>query len=239
MLQHDKDLDKLIISKQHDNSIEHLQNATSTDTHTDEQSLIDFKNSTINNIMSKFNTGQIEISDGLKQFVHALAIVDAVKDKKVKHKLTKNAAKSLKTYTKSIAYNDESGNIDKRKSRNESFYKAFRPILEFDLSHLTEKNKTKTTEEHSTKPQKTYDDRSYGLTLMCIMIVLLIVPYCICNICLAIFNGINAIFDSFNAFGKVAFWLCTSIAAISIVCAVVYVLLLIIEGLSGVQIFPH
>lgn len=209
-----------------------------------------FKSSAVSNITNKVQSGSIDVDEGLKQVVNAVAIMNAVKDPNLNQELTKNAAKSLKHHSKSINYKDEATTLDRRTTRNEAFYKAFRPILEFDLSHLIGKRRKKTVEKDPTTGRKTikyedvveperkeYKDRSYGLIIMLLMISLLIVPYCIANIILAMFNAINAIFECFTKFGRTAFCLSTSIAAIAIIGLIIYVLLLIIQAAFGVQIF--
>lgn len=248
----DKELDD-IINKQNEVAIKQTSeittNTTTLPTTTDVQSLTNFKNAAINNIVDKFNKGEIDTDEGLKEFVNAVAIVKAVEDTKLNDQLIKNAADSLKSYTKANSYKDNEKKIDRRTKRNEAFYKAFRPILEFDLSHLVGKRKKKIVEKDPVTGKKTiryedidvqpktYNDRSYGMCLMMIMIALFIIPYSICNLVLAVFNGINALFECFNNFGRTAFYLCTSIAGIAIIGLVIYVMLLIIQAAFGVQIF--
>lgn len=217
---------------------------------TESESIEMFKNSALANITDKVTNHEIDIDDGLKQFVNAVAIINAVKDPEVNKTLTKNAAKSLKSHSIAGNYKDETNKLEKRTARNEAFYKAFRPILEFDLSHLIGKKrkkivtkdpatgkKTTTYEDVVEEPKKSYSDRSYGLCLMMIMITLFIVPYCVANVILAVFNAINALFECFTKFGRTAFYLCTSIAGIAIIGIIIYVILLIIQAAFGVKIF--
>lgn len=217
---------------------------------TDEtQSIALFKSSAISNITQKVQNGDIDVDEGLKQVVNAVSIIRAVEDPKLNEELTKNAAKSLKYHSRSINHKDEANEIDRRTARNEAFYKAFRPILEFDLSHLVGKRRKRIVERDAAgrkqvkyedvaeTERKEYKDRSYGLIVMMLMISLLIIPYCVANIVLAIFNAINAIFECFTKFGRTAFYLSTSIAAVAIIGLVVYVLLLIVQAAFGVQIF--
>lgn len=267
----DEELDKIISQKQEQNVVEsaveqterHVAEAISNEVKqdeqsensnlpsvkTDEQALVDFKNAAIGSIVAKFKTGKLDTDEGLKEFVNAVAIVKAVEDPKLNDQLIKNAADSLKSYTKANTYKDNQKKIERRTKRNEAFYKAFRPILEFDLSHLIGKKKKKIVEKDPTTrkktiryediecQQKTYEDRSYGMCLMIIMIALFIIPYSICNLVLAVFNGINALFECFNNFGRTAFWISTSIAGIAIIGLFIYVILLIIQAAFGVQIF--
>lgn len=216
----------------------------------DKETVSNFKNQTLMQIQQDFSQGKVDADEGIKQVVNVLTIVEATADDKLRKSLQKDASKSMKSYMKGIAYKDEEKKLEHRQKRNETFYKAFRPILEFDLSHLIGKKKKKIVErdpqtgkkivryeELPEEPKKTYADRSYGLVLMMTMIALFIIPYCIANIILAMGRMINAMFECFAQFGKTAFWLCTSIAGIAIIGLVIWVLLLIIEAAFGVKIF--
>ncbi|MGN1200844.1 MAG: hypothetical protein ACI4R8_01080 [Candidatus Caccovivens sp.] len=216
----------------------------------DSKAISNFKNRTIMQIQSDFSSGKIDADEGMKQIVNAVAIVEATTDPELRKTLKKNAAKSLRSYTKSITYKDDEKKIDRRQKRNEAFYKAFRPILEFDLSHLIGKKKrrkvtkdpatgkkTVSYEEIPEEPKKNYGDRSYGLILMLVMISLFVVPYCVANIILAIGRLVNSMFECFAQFGRTAFYICTSVGGIAIIGLVVYIVLLIIQSLFGVKIF--
>lgn len=216
----------------------------------DKATVSNFKNQTLMQIQQDFAQGKVDADEGIKQVVNVLTIVEATADDKLRKSLQKDASKSMKSYMKGIAYKDEERKLDHRQKRNEAFYKAFRPILEFDLSHLIGKKrkrivekdpqtrkKTVRYEDVPDEPKKTYADRSYGLVLMMIMISLFIIPYCIANVVLALGRLINAMFECFNQFGRTAFWFCTSIAGMAIIGLVVYVLLLIVEAAFGIKIF--
>ena len=216
----------------------------------DKDTVSNFKNQTLMQIQHDFTQGKVDADEGIKQIVNVLTIVEATADEKLRKSLQKDASKSMKSYMKGITYKDEEKKLNHRQKRNETFYKAFRPILEFDLSHLIGKKKKKIVErdpqtgkktvryeELPEEPKKTYADRSYGLVLMMTMIALFIIPYCIANIILAMGRMINAMFECFAQFGRTAFWLCTSIAGMAIVGLIVYVLLLIVEVAFGVKIF--
>lgn len=216
----------------------------------DSKAITNFKNRTIMQIQTDFSSGKIDADEGMKQIVNAVAIVEATADPKLKKDLTKNASKSLRSYTKSITYKDDEKRINRRQKRNEAFYKAFRPILEFDLSHLIGKKKkrivskdpatgkkTVSYEDLPEEPKKEYGDRSYGLVLMLIMIGLFVIPYCVANFVLAIGRLINSMFECFAQFGRTAFYICTSVGGIAIIGIVIYIILLIIQALFGVKIF--
>ena len=262
MLEHDKDLDEYLLNKntettsevksaeQNNNNVDTTVASNALQTMNENTSIEEFKVATLTNITQSIQSGNIDVDDGLKQFVNAVAIINAVNDEDVSKELTNNAAKMLKKSSKAGVYKDDTKKLEKRTERNEAFYKAFRPILEFDLSHLIGKKrkkivtkdpqtgkKTTTYEDVADSEPKTYKDRSYGLCLMMLMIGLFIIPYCVANIILAVFNAINALFECFTKFGKTAFYLCTSIAGIAIIGLVIYVILLIIQAAFGVQIF--
>ena len=216
---------------------------------TPESTISNFQNQTLMQIQDDFKTGKVSADDGMKQIVNVLTIIEATADPELRKELRKEASNQMKSYMKGISYKDEENKIAYRQKRNEAFYKAFRPILEFDLSHLIGKKKKKVvTKDNVTgkkivsyeaipdEPVKTYADRSYGLMLMFVMILLFIVPYCVANIVLAIGRMINAMFECFAQFGNTAFWLCTSIAGIAIIMLIIYVIILVIQAAFGVQI---
>lgn len=228
----------------------HTYLPTNTEPQQEKDTVAGFKNQTLKQIQDDFKTGKLNADDGMKQIVNVLTIVDATSDPKLRNDLKKDASKSLKSYMRSITYKDEENKIEHRHKRNEAFYKAFRPVLEFDLSHLIGKKKKRIVERDKVtgkkivkyediteEPKKTYSDRSYGLVLMFVMIGLFIVPYCVANIVLAVGRAINAMFECFAQFGRTAFYLCTSIAGMAIVGVVIYVILLIVQSAFGVQIF--
>lgn len=231
-------------------TIKELQADSPTSTTGEDKSVSNFKNQTLMQIQKDFVSGKVNADDGMKQIVNVLTIVEATADPKLRKELQKDASKSLKSYMKGITYKDEETKIEHKQKRNEAFYKAFRPILEFDLSHLIGKKrrrivekdratgaKTVRYEDIAEEPRKTYSDRSYGMALMLTMILLFAVPYCVANIVLAVGRAINAMFECFAQFGRTAFYLCTSIAGMAIVGLVIYVVLLIIQNAFGVQIF--
>lgn len=243
---------KLEVEKKNEEGNKLQQLPITTDGKTDNETVSAFKNQTLMQIQQDFSNGKVDADEGIKQVVNVLTIVEATGDPKLRKSLQKDASKSMKSYMKGIAYKDEEVKLDHRQKRNEAFYKAFRPVLEFDLSHLIGKKRKRivekdnitgkkkvTYEDLPEEPKKTYADRSYGLMLMMTMIALFIVPYCLANIILAMGRMVNAMFDCFAQFGRTAFWLCTSIAGVAIIGMVVYVLLLLIELAFGVQIFAN
>ena len=69
---------------------------------------------------------------------------------------------------------------------------------------------------------------------LALIFVIIILPI---TIVLSIFNAINQIFMQISNFGKTALIFCSSMAGVTIIGLVVYVILLIIESSFGVKIF--
>jgi hypothetical protein len=145
---------------------------------------------------------------------------------------------------KAAEYEEQAKKIEAIRVKNEAFYNSFRPILEFDFSSLIPKRnytalfkkKNETKEQEEEKPKKTYGDRSYGLSLMVLMLFVLVIPYFVITVILAIFNGIDVIFNAIARFGKPALIICGSIAIIALMVLLVYGASFAIEKLFGIDI---
>ena len=135
---------------------------------------------------------------------------------------------TLKESFKQDKVRQQKQTIAEKQQKAEAFYLSFRPILEFDFSNLVKGSKS--------EKEKTYQDRSYGIPLMVLMLCLLTIPYCIITIILAIFNGLNAVFEAVNNFGKIARAIVLSICFIVLALLAVYCILLGIEALFNIEI---
>jgi hypothetical protein len=160
---------------------------------------------------------------------------DSDETDKYKKELAKERKDTIKESFKQDKISQQTKTIDEKQRRAEAFYKSVRPILEFDFSNLINKKHKKEDGDIESKP-KTYEDRSYGIPLMCLMLLLLTIPYCIVTIVLAIFNGINAIFEAIATFSKTARIIALSIFIIALGVLVVYCALLGIDALFGTHI---
>jgi len=123
--------------------------------------------------------------------------------------------------------------LDAKQKRAEAFYKSVRPILEFDFSNLIR------DEKYTSRPQKNYEDRSYGIFLMVCMLIVLTVPYFMVSFLLAILNGLNSMFCQIATFGSIAKVIALSLLLIGLAAIALYCVLLGVENVFGVQIFPH
>ena len=154
---------------------------------------------------------------------------------KYKKELAKERKDTIKEGFKQDKVAQKTKTIEEKQKRAEAFYKSVRPILEFDFSNLIKKKQKKEDDNIESKP-KTYEDRSYGIPLMCLMLFLLTVPYCIITIILAVFNGINAIFEAIATFSKIARYIALSIFIVALGVLVVYCSLMGIDALFGTHI---
>jgi hypothetical protein len=152
--------------------------------------------------------------------------------------LAEQQKETLKESFRQDTYSEQTKTIDEKQKKAEAFYKSFRPILEFDFDNLIKRKETKVKDE-DVRPQKTYADRSYGIPLMVLMLILLTLPYCCVSILLALFNGVNAILEEINTFGKVARYIVLSVVVIIFAILIIYIALCGIERLFNVDIIPN
>ena len=71
---------------------------------------------------------------------------------------------------------------------------------------------------------------------MVIMLILLTIPYCLFVIVLSAFNGINAIFEALNQFGKIARGVCITLLIIGVAVLIFYIVLGILENNFNITI---
>lgn len=126
----------------------------------------------------------------------------------------------------------QTATLTEKQKKAEAFYISFRPILEFNFDNLIKKKDNGKEQV----VQKRYEDRSYGIPLMVLMLFLFVVPYCVVSLVLAVFNGVNAVFEQISTFGKIAKSIVLSITIIAISILVVYFALLGIDALFGTDI---
>lgn len=157
---------------------------------------------------------------------------DSEKGKKYREELAEEQKETIKESFKQDKAEQQAGTLTAKQKKAEAFYTSFRPILEFDFSNLIKSKKDKNEEEKT----KTYKDRSYGIPLMCLMLFLFIVPYCVISIVLAILNGINSIFEAIATFGKIARGVALTIFIFIIGCLLIYFAMLGIDALFGTDI---
>ena len=168
-------------------------------------------------------------NDFAKAKVTSKLLDETDKENEKFHKELKEEQKeTLKESFKQDKIKQQKQTLEEKQKKAEAFYLSVRPILEFDFGNLV-KSKTE-------KTIKDYKDRSYGIPLMCLMLLIFTPIYCIVSIVLAIFNGINAILETISTFGKISRFIALSIFIIAIGSLVVYGAILGVEQLFNVEI---
>lgn len=208
-----------------------------------------------------FVSGKRDVNETGKEIVHALTLEKSVEDTRENREFLEDIKKSkqaeLKLNFENKILDEEKRKLEAKQKKAEAFYKAFRPILEFDFSNLRKVQKRRIIKEgekvdddrryrrkngveyvYEREQPKTYEDRSYGIPLMVLMLLILTLPYCLVTIVLSVFNAVNEIFMQIANFGKPALIICSSLAIMVLIGVIVYVILLIIQSSFGVVIFP-
>jgi len=201
----------------------------------EDKSMREVSENVIKDIEKNVAERKISYSDASKDIANALMtgksfdetddtnkkFIDKAKSEKQRELTQDFVARRIKAEAEKIASTN---------TKAEAFYKHWRPILEFDLSNLINiKNKEE-------KERKTYSDRAYGIPLMVIMLMLLTIPYCLFVIILSAFNGINAIFEALNQFGKIARGICITLLIIGVVILIFYIVLGVLENNFNITI---
>lgn len=205
-----------------------------------------------------------DFKEGGKNIAHIMMTAEAMNNADEDNQaflkdIKEQKQKELKQSFLSERFKEEAKKYAAKQQKAEAFYTNVRPILEFDFSPLIPKNaKTslwkrkpkydkrgnvindgqdnKPSESTVEERKPTYQDRSYGIPLMILMLFLLTIPYCLITVVLAIGNGINAIFNGIARFGKPALIICGSIVGIAICLLAVYSMLKGVDLLFGTGI---
>lgn len=195
----------------------------------------------LENLQGDFLKKQIEegksLNDITNDFAKAKVTSDIIngsgkESQKLHEELAKEQKETIKESFKQDRVEQQAKTLTAKQVKAEAFYVSFRPILEFDFSHLIhKKEKGKEVNE-----PKQYKDRSYGIPLMVLMLVLFTLPYCLFSIVLAIFNGINAIFEAIATFSTVARVIALSIFTLILLALIIYCAILGIDTLFGTKI---
>lgn len=196
----------------------------------------------------------MDFHEGSKSIAHiavTAAALDGRDDENAKFlkEIKEEKQKEIKQSFTGERFKEEAKKYEAKQRKAEAFYTNFRPILEFDFSPLIPKNdktilfkkkdKTDTSEEKNNQVEvkkPTYQDRSYGIPLMVLMLFLLTIPYCLITIVLAVGNGINAIFNGIARFGKPALLICGTLVGVAISILAVYCAIKGIDALFGTNI---
>ena len=220
-------------------------------------------------VAEKLRTGEMDANKAGKDLAHLAVTAEVMQDTEENEEFRKKFREvkedELISSAKESLAKQEADRLAAKQKKAEAFYVSYRPILEFDLDHLLVRssgNRVKykkvyneekgkmvkvpitepTTEENQpveTKPKHTYEERSYGIALMIMMLCVLTIPYFAATVVLACFNMVNYIFVAISKFSKPALYICSAIAGITLLGIFIYVVLLCIQGMFNVQIIPE
>jgi hypothetical protein len=220
-------------------------------------------------VAEKLRKGEVDANKAGKDLAHLAVTAEVMQDneenKEFRDKFKDVKEQELISSARESLAKQEADRLAAKQKKAEAFYVSYRPILEFDLDHLlvrssgnrikytkvyseekrkmikvpVEPNPTEEQEPIVTKPKHTYEERSYGIPLMVMMLCVLTIPYFAATVVLACFNMINYIFVAISKFSKPAFYICTGIAGITLLGIFIYVVLLCIQSAFNVQIIPE
>lgn len=198
-------------------------------------------------VREKYNKGEIDYAVATQLLTDITFTGRAIADNEENQAFNKKANKikqgSIKKYLEAGSIRSTADKIEARRTKNEAFYKSFRSILEFDFSHLVPKksHRDKTGKEYKVIDEAVkkgeYEDRSYGMVFMIIMLMILILPYIAVTIVLAIFNGINNIGEAVSRFGRPALIICSTILVMLLAVMLLCFINFGIDALFGYNIF--
>ena len=179
----------------------------------------------LNDLQSDFIRKQVASGKTLSEITNDFVKADVTnkilnnengKYDKLHSELAKEQKETIKEGFRKEKLSAQAEALSESQKKAEAFYVSFRPILEFDFSPLVHK------EGKDNKSPKEYKDRSYGIPLMVLMLLLLTVPYCAITAILALLNGVNAVFELIATFGKIARIIATALFSIFIMGLVIY-----------------
>lgn len=193
----------------------------------------------LENLQEEFLKKQVENGKSLKEITNDFAkakVTSSIiggegKDsEKLHEELAKEQKETIKESFRQDRVEQQAKTLSAKQVRAEAFYLSFRPILEFDFSPLIHKS------SNDKKIEKDYKDRSYGISLMCLMLILFTIPYCLFSIVLAFFNGVNSIFEAIATFSKVARVIALCVFTLVLMALIIYCAILGIDALFGTNI---
>ena len=262
----DEEKNKQLIQKDLDCSLDEYEGNFLVKKNEEQKPSLSLKEVGLKQLQENFERGDKDINEIGKQVVHLMSTSDLINNNDEGNQKFKKKFQDLKkeelieSAKKNVLYEEmEKVKIKQRKA--EAFYVSYRPILEFDLNHLLVKNSSKkikykrvfnketgrkekviVSEEERELPQKnvhSYEERSYGIPLMVMMLLLLTIPYFLCTIVLSIFNVINYIFVAISRFSKPALIICSVLSLLLILGLIVFIIIFSIEGAFHIKIIPR
>jgi hypothetical protein len=192
-----------------------------------------------NQIETNLSNGKADLNEAAKQLVDVATTARAVNTTDTENDSFLKDIKDikqdeLKVRAQRLKLAEDTAKIEAKKANAEAMFNFFRPILEMDFSNLIP---DKDKEEQIKKQKISYSDRSYGIPLMCIMLIFFTPIYFAFSAILAIMNGVNAIFLALQKFSKCAMIICFALFIMALISLVIYIILLILQTNFGIIIF--
>lgn len=180
--------------------------------------------------IERLKTGEIALAEASKQMAHAAvtAKIFDPENKKFISKVSGEKEEELKQDFQGKRILAEAEKLKAKATKAEAFYINWRPVLEFDFSHLLRNKEPKQIE---------YKERAYGIPLMVLMLVLLTPIYCLVTIILSVINGINAICARIGETVKIARIITYGVLLIFIAFCLVLLVTYIAQSYFSIQIF--
>jgi hypothetical protein len=180
-------------------------------------------------MVERIKTGDVDFSKASKEMAHAAvtAKVFEPENKHFIHKVSAEKESELKQDFEGKRLIAEAGKLEAKSKKAEAFYKNWRPVLEFDFSNLLKNKEARQTE---------YKERSYGVPLMVIMLVLLTPIYCLITAVLSVINGFNAICTRISETVKIARYIAYGILLIGVAVGVVLLIAYIANSYFNINI---
>lgn len=221
--------------------VNEVNNETTTTTETTTTAVVDISNSsqpafvdpTIEDlaknaaltITKQVASGETTFAEAAQEFVEAGAIAKAatehgeeyakIKHKQLKEKMEASASTAAATRT-------SEGNKE-----NEAFYQRYRPVLEFDFSHITGDGK---------KKQEDRETKSYSKFLMILTLLIATIPYLVIALILYVFKGVNSIVELISQFTVAARKIIITFVVIVALYIIYMVVAYFVEFYTGVQL---
>jgi len=189
-----------------------------------QKAFMDVQNTPIQNID--------DIKDKIDVAVQLSATAEAINpsnedNKEFLEDLKKQRQQIIKGSAKTDKYRQDAKKTLAKQTRNEAFYKAFRPILEFDFSNIT---------GIARKDEKDYNDRSYGLSMMILMLAIFTPFYIVIAITLMLCKSIDVIGTYILSFSKTTSRICGWAFVVGLVVLTGYVIVTWLESRFGLSI---
>lgn len=185
--------------------------------------------------VQKITEDTVKSGDVKKGVIDTLAVattIEAVngddeKTGKFREELKDIKQEEIKSSFQADKYVSDAKKAEAKRQKAEAFYKAFRPILEFDFSNITERER---------QNPKSYNDRSYGIAMMTLMLVIFTPFYILLSLVLMVCKSVNEVCKYVATFSKTAMRVCLWSFIICVAILVLYLIICWVEQRFGFSI---